>query len=302
MIISIKRIVKSGWSSFFRNIALSMASVFIMVIVISFVTFLFFLNPISNTLIADVEEKVDVSVYFTREALEQDIFEVKSELSKIEQVKEIEYISQEDAFNFFMERHKDDPVLIESLIEVGYNPFLASLSIKAREPSEYEQITVFLEKGSFGEVINEIDYHQRKPIIDRIFALTSGIRGTGIIFSIIFGLIAILIAFNTIRIAIHNSNKEISVMRLVGASNKFVRGPFLVQGIIVGFFSALIALFLTFLVSWGINGKINALIPNISTLQIFLGNFFLLFSIQLATGIGLGMVSSYIAIRKYLKI
>lgn len=302
MIISAKRIIKSGWSSFHRNIALSMASIFIMVIVILFVTFLFFLNPVSKTLIADVEEKVDVSVYFSREVLEEEIFEVKSELSKIEQVKEIEYISQEDAFKIFIEKHKDDPVLIESLTEVGYNPFLASLSIKAREPSQYEQITVFLEAGPFKEVINEVDYHQRKPVIERIFALTSGIKRMGIIFGIVFGLIAVLIAFNTIRIAIHNSNKEISVMRLVGASNKFVRGPFLVQGIIVGFFSALIALFLTFLVSWSINAKVNALIPNINILQIFLSSFFLLFFIQLATGIGLGIISSSIAIRKYLKI
>jgi len=299
---SLKRVIKNGWSAFWRNIALSLATIFIMVTVLSLVAFLFFMNQLSETLISDVEEKVDVSVYFKENILEEDIVQVKAEIAKITEVREVGYVSKEEAFNVFLERHKDDPVLIESLIEVGYNPFLASLSIKAKEVSQYEEITVFLETGPFKDLIDEVDYHQRKPVIDKVYALTSGVNRIGILFGLVFGFIAVLIAFNTIRIAIHNSSEEIEIMRLVGASNWFVRGPFLVQGIMVGLISAVIALMIAFGVSWGIDSKINILMPNISTFSIFLSNILGLFLIQLAVGIVLGTISSLIAVRKYLKI
>jgi cell division transport system permease protein len=299
---SLRRIIRSGWSAFWRNIALSLATIFIMVTVLSLVTFLFFLRPVSDILIADVEKKVDVSVYFKEDVSEDDIVQVESEVSKIAQVSEVEYVSKDEAFDIFVERHKDDPILIESLTEVGYNPFLASLNIKAKEASQYEEITKFLETGQFKDLIDNVDYYQRKPVIDKVYAMTSGANRIGILFSLIFGLIAVLIAFNTIRIAIHNSSEEISIMRLVGASDWFVRGPFLVQGIIVGLISAFISLFITFGASWVLDARISGLIPDVSTLHIFVSNILNIFLIQLAAGIGLGFVSSLIAVRKYLKI
>lgn len=299
---SLKRVIKNGWSAFWRNIALSLATIFIMVTVLSLVSFLYFLNPISSILISDIESKVDVSVYFKEGVLEDDIVQIKSEVGKIEEVREVQYVSKEDAFNIFLERHKDDPVLIESLTEVGYNPFLASLNIKAKEISQYEQITTFLETGPHKESIESVDYYQRKPVIEKVYAITSGVNKMGIIFSLLFGLVAVLVAFNTIRIAIHNSSEEISIMRLVGASNWFVRGPFLVQGIIVGLISAVVSLLIVFGASWAVDSRISSFIPDISTFSIFLNNILILFLVQLAAGIGLGIISSLIAVRKYLKI
>jgi cell division transport system permease protein len=299
---SLKRVIKNGWSAFWRNIALSLATIFIMVTVLSLVTFLFFLRPVSSILISDIEKKVDVSVYFKEDVSEDDIVQVESEVSRIPQVSEVEYVSKDDALNAFVDKHKDDPVLIDSLTEVGYNPFLASLNIKAQDASQYEQITKFLETGQFKDLIDNVDYYQRKPVIDKVYAMTSGANRIGLLFSLIFGLIAVLIAFNTIRIAIHNSSEEISIMRLVGASDWFVRGPFLVQGIIVGLISAFISLLIAFLASWALDSKISGLIPDVSILRIFLSNILYIFLIQLAAGIILGVLSSLIAVRKYLKI
>ena len=266
------------------------------------ISFIYFLNPVSDVLIADVEKKVDISVYFKEGALEENIFEVKAEIAKIPQVKEVEYISKEEAFDIFINAHKDDPVLMESLTEVGYNPFLASLNVKAQETSQYEQVANFLETGPFKDLINKVDYHQRKPVIDKVYSLTAGIKNIGIFLGLFFGLIAILIAFNTIRITIHNSEEEISIMRLVGASNFFVRGPFLVQGMIVGLIAALITFFVFFGASWAIDGKLKTIISSISIFELFLSNIFVLLLIQLATGVGLGVASSLVAVRKYLKI
>jgi len=302
MLILLKRIIKSGWKNFFRNIGLNSAAIFIMVMVIIMLTFLYILSPVSDILIQNVQKKVDVSIYFKEGALEEDIFAAKAEIGKISQVKEVEYISKEKALEIFLERHKDDPTLVESLTEVGYNPFLASLNIKAQQISQYEEIADFLEADSYKDLVEEIDYYQRKPVIDKVFATTSGIKKIGILFSLIFSLIAIIIAFNTVRIAIHNSEEEISTMRLVGASNKFVRGPFLVQGIIVGIVAALAAFLLSFILFWAVDSRIAAVIFGLSVFEIFLSNIFLLLLIQIVTGVGLGVISSLIAIRKYLKI
>ncbi len=302
MFISLKRVIKNGWKSFFRNIGLNMATIFIMVMVIFLSTMLFLLNPISKTLISSIEEKVDISVYFKQDVSSEDILEVKAEIANIPEVKEVEYISKDRAFEKFTERHKDDPTLMESLVELGENPFLASINIRAQQASQYEQVANFLENSSFKDLFNKVDYYQRKPLIDKISSLTSGVNNLVIFLSIILGVIAVLVAFNAIKLAIYNSSEEISVMRLVGASNWFIRGPFLIQGIMVGIFAALIALLITFGISYGIDSRVGAITPEISTFGLFIGNFWILLLIQLATGIGLGIISSTIAIRRYLKV
>lgn len=302
MLISFKRVIKTGWKGFRRNIGLSLATILIMVIVISLATLLFLLNPVSKILIADIQEKVDISVYFKEDVSSEYILEVESEISKIPEVKDVEYISKDQALEKFIEKHKDDPVLMESLTELGSNPFLASLNVMAWEPSQYEQVANLLETSSFRNLIDKVDYHERKPVIEKVFSVVSGLNKIGIFFSILFAAIAVLIAFNTVRIAIYNSGEEISVMRLIGASNWFVRGPFLIQGIIIGFIATLITLLITFGLCYGFDARIKTIAPDISIYSIFISNFFLLFLIQLATGIGLGIISSYIAVRKYLKI
>jgi len=297
-----KRVIKTGWKGFRRNIGLSLATILIMVIVISLATLLFLLNPVSKILIADIEKKVDISVYFKEDISSEYILEVESEISKIPEVKDVEYISKDQALEKFIEKHKDDPVLMESLTELGSNPFLASLNVRAWDPSQYEQVANLLETSSFRNLIDNVDYHDRKPVIEKVFSVVSGLNKIGIFFSILFAAIAVLIAFNTVRIAIYNSGEEISVMRLIGASNWFVRGPFLIQGIIIGFIAVLITLLITFGLCYGFDARIKTIAPDISIYSIFVSNFFLLFLIQLATGIGLGIISSYTAVRKYLKI
>jgi len=300
--LALKRIIKAGWKDFKRNLGLSLAAVFIMTVVISLASLLFLLRPVSQILISDIEEKVDVSVYFKEDVSAEQIFQVKTELCQVYQVKEAEYVSRDQALENFIEKHKDDSVLMESLNEVGQNPFLASLNVKAQEASQYEEIARFLEADQYQELIEKVDYYQRKPVIDKLFATIAGLNRIGFFFGIVFGLIAVLIVFNTIKMAIYNSGEEISIMRLVGASNWFIRGPFLAQGIFIGFIAALLALLIILAVCWGFDSRIKEIAPAIGLLKIFSAEFWLLFLVQLGLGIGLGIISSSIAIRKYLKI
>ena len=301
MFVAFRRIFKLGWQSFTRDGGLAAATVFILVIVIALVTSLFILKEVSQFLIASIQEKVDISVYFKERALETEILNIKEEISKIPEVKEVKYISKVKALEEFVERHKDEPVLMESLEEVG-NPFLASLNIKAWEASQYGVIANFLEHPVYEDLVEKVDYYQRKPVIEKIFVITSGMEKAGWMGAIILVVVAILVTFNTIRLAIYNFREEIKIQRLVGAGNWFIRGPFLVQGVISGISAALICLLIFSLISWGLSPKIEIFFPGLNIFQIFVSNFWTIVLIQLSTGILLGVISSTLAIRKYLKV
>jgi len=302
MITAIKRIFKLGWSSFTRDGGIATATIFILVITIFLVSLLFLFQNISQFLISSLQEKVDISVYFKEIIPEEDILNVEKELSQIPEVKNVKYVSKEEALEIFVERHKDDPVLMSSLEEVGGNPFLASLNIKAWEASQYQKVADFLEGPRFENLIEKVDYYQRKPVIERIFSLTSAANKAGISLSIALVVVAILVTFNTIRLAILNQKEEIQIQRLVGASNFFIRGPFLIQGTISGILAFLICLLLFTLICWVFSPKIEIFFPGLNIFSFFTKNFWTLFLIQIFTGILLGIISSTIAIRKYLKV
>jgi cell division transport system permease protein len=302
MLISFKRVFKNGWISFKRNIGLNIATIFVMILVIFLINILFFLNIIFSILISEIRNKADISVYFKKDVSFEKISEIQSEISKLPETKSVEYVSKEAARESFIERYKNNPVLIDSLNEIGENPFLSSLKIKAKEAEDYGKIVDFVKKLDFGDLIEEVDYFQRKPVIDKIFSITSGVNKAGILFAVVFSFIAVLAGFNAIKIAIQNLREEIETMRLVGASNWFIRGPFLVQGVIVGFFSILITFFITSIICFIFDSKLKTLISGISFVDIFINNLWKLILIQFITGIGLSVFSSILAIRKYLKI
>lgn len=302
MFASLKRIIKSSWKSIFRDGSLVAANIFVLAMTITAISSLFVLQDLSRFVMDNIRDKVDISVYFAFEASEEDILRVKEELFEIQEVKEVGYVSKEEALKMFTERHKDNPILMESLTEVGTNPFLASLNIKAFEASQYEAIANFFDSARFTSLVEKVDYHQRKPVIERIYSLTSNFNRIGIILSLILGFIAILVAFNTIRLAIYNSREEIKIQRLVGAGNWFIRGPFIGQGVISGLFAALICLALFAGLAFAFNTRAEMLFPGFNLLGFFKANIWTIFLIQLAVGIGLGSLSSLIAVRRYLKV
>jgi len=253
-------------------------------------------------LISSIEEKVDISVYFKLEATEEEILKVKDNVVKIPEVKDVKYVSQQEALTSFINNHKNDPVLMQSLDEVGDNPFSASLNIRAFEASQYQAIADFFNNSNLADLVDKVDYYKRKPVIDKIFTFVSSMSILGIAFSLFLIIISVAIAFNTIRLAIYNSKEEIKIQRLVGASNWFIRGPFLVQGAICGFLAFLICLAIFSLISFLFGSKTEFLFPGFNLLTFFQANFWTIVLIQLVFGVGLGVLSSLFAVRKHLKI
>ncbi|MBL7156183.1 MAG: ABC transporter permease [Candidatus Pacebacteria bacterium] len=302
MLVEIQRIFKSGWKIFTRQGNLSFATCLILIITIYLMAGLFLSGRVLNFAITEIRTKADVSVYFQQNSTQEDISALKLKLSDFEGVQNIEYVSKEQALESFIEKHKNEKDLMDSLVEVGSNPFLASLNVVAANSEGYEKVASFLNGDEFIDLIEKVDYHQRKSIIDKVFSVTEFLKGSGIIVAFALILISVLITFNTVKLAIYNQEKEIGIMRLVGASNWFIRGPFLVQGVLCGIASFVIAFALMAISSSLLSSRISGLFPGFQLLTFYKSDFYSMFFLQMFSGLILGIVPSFIAIRKYLEV
>lgn len=295
------RILKSGWQSFVRNYWLSTATVAVMILALAVAAGLLLFNVVTQAITANLENKVDVSVYFNQDADEEKILKLRQELVGLNEVKSVDYVSRDEALKRFRDRHKDNSVLLQSLQELDQNPLQASLNIKAYYASQYESVASYLIQDRFQDVIQKINYKQNKAVIDRLSRLTGNIQKSGLIISLFLVLVVILVSFNTIRLTMYNWRDEISVMRFVGASNWFIRGPFIVEGVLYGICSAMATITLIFPVLYFISPKITSFLPEVDLIYFYWSNFWEFLLLLLFIGIALGGFSSLIAIRRYLK-
>jgi len=302
-----KRVLTAGFLNFWRNGWVSLATVLIMVITLSAVGSLFFGKNILLTVLDQLQDKVDVTVYFRTEAEEPEVLFLKDSLSELSEVKSIEYISKEEALVAFKDRHAENNLIIQSLDELSDNPLGASLNIKAKDPSQYESIARFLESGLPAQAnvfssIDKINYKQNKVVIDRLANILQASRklGAGVSFALIF--VALLVTFNTIRLAIYTNKEEIKIMRLVGASNRYIRSPFVVEGVFYGLVSAIVTMILFYPLTLWLGPLSERFFGGINVFHYYLNNFGQLFLILSAVGIALGTFSSWIATRRYLKV
>ncbi len=302
MISFLKRIFVGGWQGFTRNSVASLTTIVVMVIAICLITSLFLLQKTTQFTITILEEKISLLVYFRKEVPEEEILTIKRELVIIPAIREVEYVSEQEALEVFTQRHRENPIIMESLAMIGFNPLMAHLNIKTKTPDQYEKVADFLEKAPFAGLIDRINFLQVEPVIKNVQQISVGLTNLGVILSLIFVLIAILVTFNTTKLAILNLEKEIGIMRLVGASNWFIRGPLIIQGVISGVLATIISLAIFALLLFFLSPRIEIFLPGLNLFGFFAASFFQIVLTQLAIGVGLGIVSSAIAIRKYLAV
>ncbi|PIW74709.1 MAG: hypothetical protein CO003_01270 [Candidatus Portnoybacteria bacterium CG_4_8_14_3_um_filter_44_15] len=300
MLTSIYRVIKSGWISFWRNKWLSSAAISMMALAILGLSGLVLTNVLINSLSQNLEDKIDISVYFKLSAEENEILDLRNSLIKLPEVKNIEYVSTDEALEKFKEKHQNNDVLMQSLQELDSNPLEASLNIKAQQASQYETIAGFFNQSDYDDIIDKINYLENKAVISRLTAITAGIRRIGFIILSVLALLAVLVSFNTVRLTIYSARKEIRVMKLVGASNWFVRGPFIIEGALYGIIAALISLLILYPLVWYISPKLTGYLPGTDLFYFYQSNFIVLFLLQILAGVALGTASSLVAIRRYL--
>lgn len=301
---NLKRVFNFAVIDFYRNRVISVAAIFVLTITILLLTGLFFMHGVSNYLVSTIQNKIDITAYFKEDVPEQDILEVKSQILKISpDIKNVEYISKEEALNQFTKKHKDSTVFSKALTEVGDNPFLPSLNVTTSgNVALYQQVSNVLQQDQFNDLIEKIDFSQKKDTIEKVFSITSKINTFAIGLGIILILIAILVVFNTIRLVIDRSRDEISTMRIVGASSWFIRAPFVIEGALFGFVSFVICFVITISSVYSLSSGLSSIMPGFILFTYFADHFWTIIGMQLLSGAGLGALFSYIAVKKYLSI
>ncbi len=299
---SFKRIWKAGWNNFKRNSYLSMGTTGVMVLVLILFSCLMALNFISLKVVASLHDKVDVTAYFKSDATEDEIAKIKDDLQGMAEVKNVEYVSQEKALEDFKEAHAGDVLIQDSLSELDFNPLQASLNIEAADPSQYATIVTSLEANKFRSLIDKINYYENEQVISRVEKITGGLQNWGVVLTLGLALVAVLVTFNTIRLTIFNQKQEIEIMRLVGGSNWHIKAPYLVEGALYGVLSGLATLVIFYPAMYVASPKVEVLMPNASLIGYFTANAFQYVILVFSVGILLGIVSSAVAIRRFLKI
>lgn len=298
----LKRIFKVGVINFWRNRWVTLATILVMALMLFVTGSLVFSSVLLSSSIDMIEKKVDISVYFNTDAPEKEITALQDELNTFPQVEGVEYVSRAEALENFKARHANNALITQSLEELGDNPLGASLNIKAQNPEQYESIAKFLNASAFAGIIDKINYFQNKLVIDRLSNILAGARAAGWGVTVVLAGIVMLVAFNTIRMAIFTSREEIHVMRLVGATNNYIRGPFVVTGILYGVVSAVITMVLFYPITAWLGPKAAGFFGGLNLFDYFIANFFQMFLLLLGVGIALGAISSAIAVRKHLNV
>ncbi|MBI4094644.1 MAG: ABC transporter permease [Candidatus Liptonbacteria bacterium] len=302
----ISRLVHYGLKDFWRHGWLSVTTVIIMTLALLVSIGLIIFNVVTKQTVASIQDKIDISVYFKNNAPEDEIFSIKKSLENLSEVKTVQYLSSDEALEIFKENHKNDPTITQALGELNENPLQASLNIKANHPEQYASIAQYLSSPNLNTFIDEVSYQENHVVIERLTAMINGLNQAGLFLTIVMALVAGLVAFNTVRLAIYSNREEIGVMRVVGASNSFVRGPFVLQGIFAGVLAAIASVLISAILI-----MIGFALPSLKfslsllgltgTYQFFFSNIFVLFGYQMLFGTLIGGFSSFIAVRRYLK-
>lgn len=301
------RIFLGGTNNFVRNAWLSAAAMAVMIITLTIVLFSVIANATFSYTVQTIRDKIDISVYLKDSVDDNKRDELTSSLKKLENVKAINYISKDQALKNYIELNKDN-IDLQLAISQTDNPLPASLQIKVKDPDLIQGIRTYLEKPEIKALQSDLTSYSgdRKEAIDKIAKATSFIRKAGIVGVVVFALISVLIIFNTIQMAIFNRRDELSIMRLLGASKWYIRGPFLVESFLIGVSSAVVSIVVCNAVFSVASSTLNAssfgLLDITYASSYFADRFWTIVGLQLLLGIIIGVGSSFVATQRYLRI
>lgn len=304
--ITLWRIVKSGFSSFMRNAWLSIAAMAVMVVTLSIVLFSYISNQTFSYTIEEIRSRIDVSVYLKDDISDEQREDLTQQLNDLDNVRNVEYITKDQALKNFVEANSNNVELQLAILQAE-NKIPASLRIQLYNPDIIDELKAFLDQPDIKDLqSDETSYSgDRKEAIDKISKATTFIQRAGVVGVVIFAAISSLIIFNTIQMAIFNRRDELAIMKLLGASRGYIRGPFLVESMLIGIFAALISVALckgVFTIASDTLGASTFGLLDISYSERFFNeHFWIILGIQLGIGILIGFVSSYLATFKYLR-
>ena len=290
-------LIKEGFKSTFKQKKMTSASIIIMCATMFIFGLFFVIGENVNSVITQLESQQGIQIFIDEDATSEEIESLENQIRNINGVNRVTFVSKEDALNS-MKTTLGDESLFEGWDEE--NPFPASYFVTLTDLSLNEQVqSEVLALDNVDEIASE------NTTINRLRGLANGIQITTIVILALLIIISIFIIAYTIKLTVHARRREISIMKYVGATNSFIRGPFIVEGVIIGVISAIITLVILGLAYNGVMGSIgeSVLIQEMGFgLLSFSEMFYLVLTVYLVLGVGIGVLGSVISMRKYLKV
>ncbi|OGL97198.1 hypothetical protein A2317_02935 [Candidatus Uhrbacteria bacterium RIFOXYB2_FULL_41_10] len=261
------------------------------------------MNVAAKAVLEAVEQKVEITFSFLPETSESIVTSAQGYLRGFSQVRDVQFIPSDEVLANFQDRHQADEVILSSLDELGENPFGHSLVVTTYSTEDFEFIREAMETPEFSQYIKEQDFTDYQLVIEKIKSLNTRTRYFGFGLAALFSLIAIMIIFNTIRVAIYVHRDEIAIMKLVGANDWFIRGPFVLEALLYSFLSTLVMVAIVFAVFGALQIQMTLFFGDAwqGTVDYFRDNAFIIFGLQFATLALLSLLTTAFAMRKYLK-
>lgn len=300
------RIVKAGAQNFVRNATLAIAAIAVMVITLSIILFSVIANSTFGNTIAQLTDKIDISVYLKDTVSADQRDKLLGDLSAIQNVKSADYFSKDDALEAYKKQNADNIDLLLAISQTD-NPLPATIKIKPKDPNKLQEIQSYLERAEVAALQSDKTSYSgdTKTAVDKITTAAQFLQKAGLAGVVVFATVSMLIIFNTIRMAIFNRRDELQIMRLLGASTTYIRGPFVVETVLYGIVSAIISVALCnalFAVSSSaFDASSLGLLDITYANRYFADHFWIILLAQLVIGILIGAASSTIATTRYLK-
>ncbi|PIR98683.1 MAG: hypothetical protein COT88_00220 [Candidatus Colwellbacteria bacterium CG10_big_fil_rev_8_21_14_0_10_41_28] len=302
MFTGIYRLIKYAFQHFWRQRLLSAATLVVILLVLMVFQSIIVFGAIGEAALESIREKIDIAVFFERNVSEDEVLSIKEDLEGLDVVELVTYISRDQAEVEFRQRYEGED-FVKALDELDENPLSASLKIKTFETEQIPVIATYLGNVVPEEKVSAVSYNENnKQVIDRLTAIVRASEAAGLILGLFLAIVAVLVAFNTVLLGIYSNRDEISIMRLVGAPNYFIRGPFIALGIIYGFLSATLVMLVTIPVIHLIAPTVTLFVPGMDLVAYFWTSFGWLYLAQVFAGGAIGVLSSAIAISRYLDV
>lgn len=304
MLVSSYRVTQFAFQNFWRNFWLSLITVSMLLLTLVTINILLVLNVITDRAIELVEDRIEVSVYFYDYTQDTTVSAAVAYLRGLSEVRDVVTVSATEAYDQFVARHQNDAEIMASLDELGQNPFGPSLIVKAHSPEDFTEIIDALDNPQFRDFIREKDFSDYQNIVERIRSTTDRIRAFGLALAVVFLLISILIVFNTVRIGIFIHREEIAIMRLVGASNWFIKAPFLLEMILLSLIAVILSAAIVYPAVAFIEPQLSVYFgaDSAGLVDYFATHGLLIFGGQFLALVVVTMFSTGLAMEKYLKV
>ena len=284
--------IRRAWQGFWRNGLMSIAATATMTFMLLLLGGFWIVQAGLSAGLQYVEQKVQVVAYMKEDATADQVDEALAAVRQMPEVKEVVYVTKDEALARFRANlaERGQPDLTGSL---DTNPLPASIEVYLVDPTDFGAIVTQLDSSPGIDRVDDV-----QQLVDRVTTVTTVIRTGGIVALLLVGLTVLFIIVNTIRLAVTSRAEEIEIMRLVGASDAFIRWPFIFEGALVGLLGALVTLII-----------LGAAAAPLSSLML---GFFRVLPLEfgtlvrdvaalvLVTGLGLGVVGSYVSVRSYL--